>query len=403
MIKVLRIINRFNLGGPTYNAAYLTKYLPAEYTTLLVGGVPETHETDSLHIVKSLGIEPMIIPEMSRSIHPLNDFKAYRKIRQIIKEFQPDIVHTHASKAGLLGRWAAIQEKVPIIVHTFHGHVFHSYFNPLTTKVFIGIEKYLASKSSAIVAISELQKKEITEQFRVVSKQKCVVIPLGLDLKKFSENKEEKRLKFRSRHNISEDCVVIGIVGRLAPIKNHQLILKAFKLLKSRIQKKMELLVVGDGDRKQELIQFTDKLQLKYRTSANDNSADVYFTSWIKEMDEAYSGMDVVALCSKNEGTPVSLLEAQASGKVVVSTNVGGVKDIVHSDAGYIVNDFAEDSFADALQRAIDEHNERNKMIEEKVGPLIIQRYSYEMLVNRMDALYKKLWNETRKISSKKM
>lgn len=391
MIKVLRIINRFNLGGPTYNAAYLTKYLSAEYTTLLVGGVPEKHETDSLHIVKSLGIQPVIIPEMSRSIHPLNDFQAYRKIRRIIKEFQPDIVHTHASKAGLLGRWAAIQENVPIIVHTFHGHVFHSYFNPFVSKVFVGIEKYLASKSSAIIAISELQKNEITEQFRVVSEQKCVVIPLGLDLKKFSENKEEKRLKFRSRHNISENSVVIGIVGRLAPIKNHHLILKAFKLLKSRIEKKMELLIVGDGDMKQELMRFTQQLQLKYRTSAKDNPADVYFTSWMKEMDEAYSGMDVVALCSKNEGTPVSLLEAQASAKVVVSTNVGGVKDIVHPDAGFIVDDFTEDNFADALQKAINEYEERNKIIERNVSPLIIQQYSYEMLVSRMDALYKSL------------
>ncbi len=391
MIKVLRIINRFNLGGPTYNAAYLTKYLPAEYTTLLVGGVHEKHEIDSLHIVKSLGIEPVIIPEMSRSIHPLNDFKAYRKIKQIIKAFKPDIVHTHASKAGLLGRMAAIQENVPIIVHTFHGHVFRSYFNPFVTKVFIGIEKYLANKSSTIVAVSELQKNEITEQFRVVSEQKCFVIPLGLDLKKFSENKEEKRIQFRNLHNISKDCVVIGIVGRLAPIKNHHLILKAFKLLKSRIEKKMELLIVGDGDMRPELVQFTQQLQLKYRTNANDTPADVYFTSWIKEMDEAYSGMDVVALCSKNEGTPVSLLEAQASGKVVVSTNVGGVKDIVHPDAGFIVNDFTEDSFADALQKAINEYEERNKIIEKKVSPLIIQQYSYEMLVSRMDALYKSL------------
>lgn len=109
MIKVLRIINRFNLGGPTHNAAYLTKYLPSEYQTMLIGGVPESHEADSLHIVKSLGIEPVIIPEMSRSINPINDLNAFYKIRKIIRQFKPDIVHTHASKAGLLGRLAAIQ------------------------------------------------------------------------------------------------------------------------------------------------------------------------------------------------------------------------------------------------------------------------------------------------------
>ncbi|GIV28298.1 MAG: glycosyl transferase family 1 [Bacteroidia bacterium] len=391
MIKVLRIINRFNLGGPTYNAAYLTKYLSSEYTTLLVGGVPEKHETDSLHIVKSLNIEQVIIPEMSRSINPLNDVISYRKIKQLIKEFKPDIVHTHASKAGLLGRIAAIQEKVPVIVHTFHGHVFHSYFNPLITRLFIGIERYLANKSSAIVAISELQKRELTEQFRVVSNQKCVVIPLGLDLKRFSENKEEKRIKFRKQYNIPEDVVVIGIVGRLVPIKNHRLILDAFRILKSRTNKRLEILIVGDGETKNELIQYTKELGLKFRTCSEDMSADVYFTSWIKEMDEAYSGMDIVALCSKNEGTPVSLLEAQASGKMIVTTNVGGVKDIVHSEAGYIVDDFSVESFADALEKAVAEYEERNRRIEEKVSPQIIQQYSYEILVNRMDALYKNL------------
>ncbi len=169
MIKVLRIINRFNLGGPTYNAAYLTKYLPSEYETLLVGGVAEKHEADSLHIVKSLNIEPIILPEMSRSIHPLNDWKAYFKLRKIIKQFRPDIVHTHASKAGLLGRLAAIHENVPVIVHTFHGHIFHSYFHPLVTKTFLNIERYLAKRTSAIVAISELQKRELSQVFKVAN------------------------------------------------------------------------------------------------------------------------------------------------------------------------------------------------------------------------------------------
>jgi len=393
MIKVLRIINRFNLGGPTYNAAYLTKYLPSEYETLLVGGVAEKHETDSLHIVKSLNIEPIVLPEMSRAIHPLNDWKAYFKLRKIIKRFRPDIVHTHASKAGLLGRLAAIHENVPVIVHTFHGHIFHSYFHPLVTKTFLNIERYLAKRTSAIVAISELQKRELSQVFKVANENKFEVIPLGLDLRKFAEEKKEKRIKFRSQHNLPENYIVLGIVGRLVPIKNHYLLIDAIQQIKSKINRSFELMIVGDGSERENLIQYVQEKNLSYRTNPLGSPADVYFTSWIKEMDGAYAAMDIVALSSKNEGTPVSLLEAQAAGKFVVSTNVGGVKDIVHPSAGIIVEDFNVESFANALLKAIESFEKVNDQIENIVSPKIIEQYSYTRLVENMDNLYKKLLN----------
>jgi len=396
MIKVLRIINRFNLGGPTYNAAYLTKYLPSEYETLLVGGVAEKHEADSLHIVRSLNIEPIILPEMSRSIHPLNDWKAYFKLRKIIKQFRPDIVHTHASKAGLLGRLAAIHENVPVIVHTFHGHIFHSYFHPLVTKTFLNIERYLAKRTSTIVAISELQKRELSQVFKVADENKFEVIPLGLDLRKFAEEKKEKRSKFRSQHNLPENYIVIGIVGRLVPIKNHYLLIDAIQQIKSKINRSFELMIVGDGSERENLIKYVQEKNLSYRTNPLGSPADVYFTSWIKEMDGAYAAMDIVALSSKNEGTPVSLLEAQAAGKFVVSTNVGGVKDIVHPSAGIIVEDFNVESFANALLKAIESFEKVNYQIENIVSPKIIEQYSYTRLIENMDNLYKKLLNQFR-------
>ena len=143
MPRILRIINRFNLGGPTYNAAYLTKYMPPHYETLLIGGEKEESEESSAHILNSLDLTSTIIPEMKRSINPLNDYNAYKKIKNIIKEYKPDIVHTHAAKAGTIGRLAAYTSKVPVIVHTFHGHVFHSYFNKAKTSVFKNIERML--------------------------------------------------------------------------------------------------------------------------------------------------------------------------------------------------------------------------------------------------------------------
>src|SRR5690554_1369467 len=130
-IKVVRIINRFNIGGPTFNATFLTKFLGDDFETTLIGGVPDEGEKDSLHILKEYGVEPIVIPDIQRNLSLSNDYKVYKKIKRILQEIQPDIVHTHASKAGFLGRAAAISLNIPVVVHTFHGHVFHSYFGPL--------------------------------------------------------------------------------------------------------------------------------------------------------------------------------------------------------------------------------------------------------------------------------
>src|ERR1019366_4191657 len=157
MFRVLRLINRFNLGGPTYNVTYLSKFLGPEFETKLVGGMKDASEASSEHIPEQYGLKPIIIEKMKRSINPANDIAAYNSIKKIIKEYKPHIVHTHASKAGFLGRMAAISCKVPVVLHTFHGHVFHSYFDNIQTAVYKNIERYLASKSTALIAISEKQ------------------------------------------------------------------------------------------------------------------------------------------------------------------------------------------------------------------------------------------------------
>jgi glycosyltransferase involved in cell wall biosynthesis len=182
MPKVLRIINRFNIGGPTYNVAFLTKYLGEQYETLLVGGEPDVGEVDSLHVLTDLGIQPRVLSELKRKPNFRDDIKAYRAIRKIIKEFKPDIVHTHAAKAGAIGRLAAIHSKVPIVVHTFHGHVFSGYFSPWKTKIFLFVERWLAKRSSGIVAISSEQKNDLSKVFKITSEDRIHIVSLGFDL-----------------------------------------------------------------------------------------------------------------------------------------------------------------------------------------------------------------------------
>ncbi|MCY7410864.1 MAG: glycosyltransferase, partial [Chitinophagales bacterium] len=248
MPRILRIINRLNLGGPTFNAAYLTKFLAPEFETLLVAGMIDESEASSEFVLHEMDLHPVYIPEMYREINLVRDTQAYFKLKKIIRDFKPHIVHTHAAKAGALGRMAADACKVQVIIHTFHGHVFHSYFSPLKTNAFINIERRLAKKSSKIIAISESQKKELSEVYKICEPEKIEIVPLGFDLRKFSEHRNAKRKKFRTHYLIDDDEIVISIVGRLVPVKNHALFLRSIKNILEGTSKKIRAFIIGDGE-----------------------------------------------------------------------------------------------------------------------------------------------------------
>lgn len=392
MPKVLRIINRFNIGGPTYNAAYLTKYLPDNYETLLIGGDREESEDSSQHILDDLGITPKIIPEMKRAIKFGNDYAAYKKIKQIIERFKPDIVHTHASKAGTLGRMAAFSAKVPAVVHTFHGHVFHSYFNKTKTTVFKRIERKLAEKSSAIVAISDIQKHELGSIHKIAPLDKITVIPLGFDLNRFQQNIDLKRIQFRKEYQIEDDEIAIGIIGRLVPIKNHELFLRSLKYLLDHTTKKIRAFIVGDGESKEAIIQMAQELGIDYcESSIQLKKAPLTFTSWIKNIDSVNAGVDIIALSSLNEGTPVSLIEAQAANNPIISTNVGGIENVVLQDKTGLLSDIDDlEGYSRNLLELVENEDLRNSMTKEGWGH-VSEKFSYKRLVSDMDQLYMKL------------
>ena len=199
MPRVLRILNRLIVGGPVLNAVYLTKHLPSEFETLLVVGEKEDHEKSAHYLAEGLGLNYVTLPQMGRAISPANDYQAYRQLKKIIRDFQPDVVHTHAAKPGALGRLAAHASGVPVIVHTYHGHVFHSYFNTLKSGFYINTERLLARKSTALVAISNAQKKELTEDFKIAPPEKFRVIQLGLDLDTGETKKVSNRIRAGGR------------------------------------------------------------------------------------------------------------------------------------------------------------------------------------------------------------
>jgi glycosyltransferase involved in cell wall biosynthesis len=239
-------------------------------------------------------------------------------------------VHTHAAKAGALGRLAAISCGVPIIYHTFHGHIFNSfYFGKVKTAFYKIIEQYLAKKSSKIIAISDIQAKELVTQHKIFKAEKLLMVPLGFDLQKFQDNLPEKRKSFRERYKIADDEVVISIVGRLVMIKNHSLFLEAIKLLIDATTKKIRIMIVGDGAERKNIEKKASELGLEFNNGEANDFKTITFTSWIKEIDWVCAGSDIIALTSLDEGTPVSLIEAQAANKPIVSTNVGGIENVV--------------------------------------------------------------------------
>jgi len=408
MPRVLRIINRFNLGGPTHNAAYLTRYLPSDYETLLVGGSQEATEEGSHHILRNLGIEPVILPELQREVAPWRDRGAYTRIKKLIKEFKPDIVHTHAAKAGAVGRMAAADLGVKAIVHTFHGHVFHSYFGPVRTALYKNIERFLARRSSRIIAISEKQKHELVDEHRITKADKVSVIPLGFDLSRFQADQAVKRALFRQVYGVADDEIAIGIVGRLVPIKNHDLFLQVLARVSQRTGRRLRAFIVGDGEERERLQERVNELGMSQVVGPYFNGhgfghgvngrpmvqrALITFTSWIKEVDIVNAGVDIVMLTSLNEGTPVSLIEAQAANKPIVSTRVGGIENVVLPDqTAYLSESGDVDGLEQQLLRLVEDDGLRKRF---GLGGWdhVSQRFHYTRLVNDMDHLYRELLN----------
>ncbi len=389
MPRILRLINRFNLGGPTYNAAYLTRYLDPSFETLLVGGQKNEEEESSEFILDELGVEREVIPEMQRDIDIKKDRRAFRKVRELIRSFKPDIVHTHASKAGAIGRRAAYKEGVPLVFHTFHGHVFHSYFGKWRTRFFKAIERELAKKSTRLIALSEEQKWELSEEHRIAPSDKIEVLPLGFDLSRFRENMDEKRARFRQEWGIGDNEIAVGMVGRLVPVKGHELFLEALAQIKKDSSSPIKGFFVGDGSSREPLKERAKELGLNVRgPGSGDQDADLVFTSWIKEVDEVWAGMDIATLTSFNEGTPVSLIEAHAAEKPVVSTRVGGVASIVEEESsGILLRERKREALAEAWARLAKDPEMRREW-GKRGWESVRDRYSVERLSSDMESLY---------------
>jgi len=325
---VLRIITRLNVGGPSIHTILLTKYLdPERFDCILAAGEVGEHEGDMSYYAESLDIRPVRIPGLGREISPFDDIRALFRLFALILRVKPDIIHTHLGKAGTLGRTAGFLAKFVLIFtgkkikifHTIHGHFFYGYFGPVKTRVFMHIERMLARMCTALVVISPRQKQDIVETYRIAPGGKVRLIPLGFDFSPILTAPDNGR-GFRKDAGIDEGSLLVGIIGRLTGIKNHRLFLEGVARYRETPGKpSIRCVVVGDGELREELEAYARELGI-------DDA--VCFLGWRRDMGEVYRGLDILALTSDNEGTPVTVIEAMAAGVPAISTAVGGVPDL---------------------------------------------------------------------------
>jgi len=268
---------------------------------------------------------------------------------------------------------------------------FKTMFGPAKTRVFLGIERYLAKQTTKIVTLSQTQKNELSNIYKIAPGSKFEIVPLGFDLEKFEFRQEEKRQKFRQAYNISDDEIAIGIVGRLVPIKNHRLFLKALSLVMAKTRKQIRAFIIGDGEERQNIEMYAQSLGLAFNNENPAHKNVLTFTSWIKDIDVSNAGMDIIALTSNNEGTPVSLIEAQASGKPIVSTLIGGIEDIVIKNKTALLSPINDEQALAQNMLMLVEDAALRKSFSENGADFVRNKFSYRRLCSDMSALYNSL------------
>lgn len=405
-IKVVRFIARLNIGGPSIHVHLLTTGLDENrFRSILVTGKISPQEGDMSYLFNgSSSSKPVIIRELQREISPAMDIKAFFQILRILRKEEPDIIHTHTAKAGTSARLAVIMYNLFTgkniqMVHTFHGHVFEGYFSPAKSLMFIWIERLLAMSTDVIVSISRTQKEDLSGKFRIAPAAKIKTIPLGFDLKPFLES-EALKGKFRESLGINDDTLLIGIIGRLVPVKNHVMFFDAAKIFLAQNPEIMvQFVIVGDGELGEELERYAKRKGL---------SKHIRFCGWRRDLPEIYVDADILVLTSLNEGTPVSIIEAMASSTPVIATNAGGVFDLLGPQdgrpayhgftvckRGVLCRKEDATGFAKGLKYLVELDTVRREALVREARVFVEQAFSERRLLKDMESLYLDLMEKT--------
>jgi glycosyltransferase involved in cell wall biosynthesis len=368
------VITRLNVGGPARQALYLNRALPERgIASELIRGLVDPSEGE---LSPPIETENICVSALRRTVNPVRDYAAYRAVASHIRHVRPDIVHTHMAKAGTIGRMAARRNDTPVVIHTFHGHVLEGYFSPARNQVYLRIERLLARSTDVLVAVSPAVRDELLA-LGIGRPSQWRVIPLGLELQELLDARISP-LEARRRLGLPEDGPLVGIVGRLVPIKDHATFLRAAATV-SRGRPDVRFVIAGGGE-----------LSERLKAEASDLlPGRCHFLGWVMDLPSLYAALDVVVLTSRNEGTPVALIEAAAAGKPSVATDVGGVSDVVRDGVtGFLVRVGDPDAIAERIVSLL-ESGDRGAAMGIGAREWVRGRFSAERLATDIEDLYR--------------
>jgi len=388
MTRVLRIITRLNIGGPSIQAIALSERMGSRgFDTRLLHGSLGAGEGDMQYLLTAPGIARQL-RSLRRDIAPLHDAVALAQVLDTLRDFRPHIVHTHMAKAGAIGRVAtaiynrtAGRDARARVVHTYHGHVLEGYFSPAKTRAFLSVERTLARVTDRLIAISPRIRKELLDDYRIGRPEQYHVVPLGFDLDRLTSIGDADRRAARAALGIPAEAAVVSTAGRLTAIKRYDLFLDTARLVADRHSEAL-FLVAGDGEL---------RAALEAQARANGIADRVSFLGWRRDLDTLYAASDVFLLTSRNEGTPVALIESLAAAVPGVSTDVGGVRDVIDSDRVGLLAPFGDArALADHVQALLADRDRRRRM-GEAGRQAVASRYGLDRLIGDVERLYREL------------
>ena len=380
-IRVLRLFSRLNVGGPAIHVILLASRLDRlGYRTELVIGQEAPSEGNMMDLARQEGVTCQTLPGLGREIHAFKDVGALLRLRRLIRAFEPHIVHTHTAKAGLLGRLAARWCRVPVVVHTFHGHVLRGYFGPFRSALFRRLERFLAGLSDVLIAVSESVARDLVA-LGVAGPEKFRVLPLGLQLEPLT--RPLPRGALRQAAGFPEGAKVVGLVGRLVPIKDIGCFLEAAAITRKSLPE-IYFSIVGDGQERSLLQQQAARLGLL--------PTGLHFHGWHSDLRAVYGDLDLVVNCSLNEGTPVALIEAMAAGRPVIATRVGGTPDLLAEGRfGRLVPPRQPAALAAAILETLGPGRDQARERATAARQHVLRNYTADRLVADVDRLYREL------------
>jgi glycosyltransferase involved in cell wall biosynthesis len=383
-VKVVRFVTRLNVGGVAHHIIALMRGLDEiKYQQQLVCGVEPRGEKSMRQYFRGQAAGPILIPGLVGNPRlNASDVRAFACILNLLREQRPLIVHTHTSKVGLLGRVAARLAGVPIVLHTFHGLVLKDHYGPVKSRVARAVERWLGRISDRLIVICEENRKDLV-RYRVATSDKIELIPLGIELHGFVAS-DVQHGALHAELGLDPAAKLIGIVGRIAPVKNHRLFLDAAARLFAR-QPYAYAVVVGDGELRPETERYAHHLGIHRR---------VYFLGWRHDLPQVYADLDAVVISSNNEGTPVAAIEAMAAGRAVVATRVGGLPDVIsNGKTGYLVEPGSAEQLALAIERVL-KGGDAICELRRNARDAVIDRFNFARLVSDIDSLYQRLLAE---------